>query len=281
MKKQIPANQPEAITLSHSQMETWQQCQFKWRLTKIDKVPRAPSEALILGTACHGALEADGKHRIANKASLPDYQLLAAFDEVMQAELTKSDPDHLIKPAHIIAMRAKAQLMIAKYCAIVQPTYRPLAVEQEINFTVSDDVRFTGRLDAVTVKGIVDFKTAGKPWAAEVQHSKDQASAYLMTRPDVASVSFAVFSTDGTTCQFQSLPTQRTEAQITDYQAKVRAVAQQIKTAKATNDFQANPGPLCGWCEALGSCTAGMAWLKVKGRVPQVPVIQAKQETTA
>jgi hypothetical protein len=273
-----PQQKITPITLSHSQLETWQQCQFKWRLTKIDKVQKAPSEALILGTAFHAALEEDGRRKIVHNMNLQDFQMLDIFDKTMKGVLFADDPNGLITKARQTAMRAKAQLMILKYIDIVQPTFKPVSVESSFTFAVSDAVKFTGRIDAVTARGIVDWKTAGKPWEPGAQHSKDQASAYLTALPDQSQVSFAVFSTDGNSASFQSLPTQRTYDQQIDYQLKVMTVASQIQVAKQTGQFAANVGPLCGWCEVLGACTAGQAWLKMKGRVPQVPVIQTMKE---
>jgi|SRR5579859_66058 len=266
------------ITLSHSQLETWQQCQLKWRLTKIDKVAKAPSEALILGTAFHAALEEDGRRIIEGRARYDEIRLFQFFARTMDDELYRNDPNKLLKSQQLSAMRAKAQLMILKYIDIVQPTFKPISVESSFTFAVSEAVKFTGRIDAVTARGIVDWKTAGKPWEAGTQHSKDQAQAYLTALPEQSQVSFAVFSTDGNTATFQSLATQRDEAKAVAYKAKVLDIAEEIDRAKRSGQFAANVGPLCGWCEVLGSCTAGQAWLKMKGRVPQVPVIQAMRE---
>jgi putative RecB family exonuclease len=263
------------ITLSHSQLETWQQCQLRWRLTKIDKVQKAPSEALILGTAFHAALEEDGRRKIVHNMNLQDFQMLDIFDKTMKGVLFADDPNGLITKTRQTAMRAKAQLLILKYIEIVQPTFKPVSVESSFTFAVSDAVKFTGRIDAVTARGIVDWKTAGKPWEVGTQHSKDQAQAYLTALPEQSQVSFAVFSTDGNTASFQSLATQRDEAKAAAYKAKVLDTAEEIDSAKLSGKFTANVGPLCGWCEVLGSCTAGQAWLKLKGRTPQVPVIQA------
>ena len=272
--KTMPVTSTTPIILSHSQLETWQQCQLKWRLTKIDKVAKAPSEALILGTAFHAALELDGQEIMDHGDKLKDWELLAAFERTMKGELFRNDPGNLITKRQQVSMRAKAQLMILKYIDIVQPTFKPVSVESSFTFAVSEAVKFTGRIDAVTARGIVDWKTASKPWEAGTQHGKDQAQAYLTALPEQAQVSFAVFSTDGNSATFQSLATQRDEAKAAAYKAKVLDTAQQIQTAKETGQFEAKVGPLCPWCEVQGSCTAGQAWMKLKGKVPQVPVIQ-------
>lgn len=261
------------IRLSHSQMDTWQQCQLRWRLQKIDKLPAAPAEALILGTAFHAALEADG---IASER-LTDYQLLGIFEKAFQAELANADPTGLITNDKRIALRRKAQLMITEYIRTVQPYFAPLDVEQDFILGMSDDVHFVGRIDAITPVSIVDWKTANKPWQLGDQDHKDQATAYLIARPDQTRVSFAVFAPDGESCSFQSLPTTRTEEQKALYRAKVLRVADEMRAAKASGNFPANPGPLCGWCNHLGSCSAGEAWLKLKGRVPAVPVLRTTQ----
>lgn len=45
--------------LSHSTCELWSKCPKAYQLQKIERAPQAPSEALILGDACHSAFEAD------------------------------------------------------------------------------------------------------------------------------------------------------------------------------------------------------------------------------
>jgi putative RecB family exonuclease len=276
-KKQTAPAQEPILKLSHSQLETWEQCRLKWKFQKIDMLPSAPSEALIFGTAIHAMLEMDG-YLIANENSrMQDFHMLAAFDKVLQAELAKSDPYNLINKQRMIAMRARAQDIIRKYIAIVQPTYRPIEVEKDFSFILDGLVEFRGRIDAVTATSILDWKTASKPWETESQHQKDQATAYLIARPDMARVSFAVFSGVGDDCRFQSLATTRTERQKEDYSHKVLMAAGAIHAAEADDDFPANPGPLCGWCGMLAHCTAGQVWLKLKGRVPQVPVLPASK----
>ncbi len=269
-QKPSPTMPETTIKLSYSQIEQWEKCQLAWRFSKIDRRPQAPSEALILGTSFHAALEADGR----SLAKLADYELLGIFEKAFQVELARADPTGLISGEKRIALRRKAQVMILEYIHTVQPHFAPLEVEQDFTLRLSDEVSFSGRIDAVTASSLVDWKTASKPWTPGDQHHKDQASAYLLARPDQQRVSFAVFAPSGESCGFQSLATTRTDEQKAQYRLKVLKVADDIRAAKASGNFAANPGPLCGWCGYLGSCSAGEAWLKLKGRVPQVPVLK-------
>lgn len=272
----LPTMPAPILALSHSQLETWSQCNLRWRFQKIDRIQAAPSEALILGTAFHAALEADGRA----SERLKDYQLLAIFEKAFQSELKTADPTGLISNEKRIALRRKAQLMITEYIKTVQPHYDPLAVEQDFSFMIDNDIQMRGRIDALTAVSLVDWKTASKPWNPGDQDHKDQATAYLIARPDQTRVSFAVFAPNGESCSFQSLATTRTEEQKAQYRLKVLKVADEIRAAKESGNYAANPGPLCGWCGYLGACSAGEAWLKLKGRVPQVPVLRTTQEQT-
>ncbi len=260
--------------LSHWQIETWEQCQLKWAHGKVYKSPAAPSDALILGTAIHAALEADGAAWIEGQRHIALDGLLDVFAQTLQSELALQDPDGLLAD-HVDGMHRRGHAMLAAYVAHVQPRYAPQEVELTATFSV-DAITFTGRIDAITPKAIVDWKTASRPWADDAAAHKDQASAYLAARPDQTQVTFIVFACspdDPDVCVVRTHPTTRTPAQLAAYQDKVRAVAAEIAAAKAAEVFLARTTPLCGWCGYLGSCPLGRAWLDAAGRRAAVPVV--------
>ncbi len=263
------------MRLSHSQMETWQQCELKWALGKVYHAPAAPSDALILGTAFHAALEADGRAWIADRRRMTRDELVAVFHAALDAERAASDPDDLLAD-QVSTMRRRGVAMIAAYVRDVQPHLAPEAVEIEVGFTLDNDLTFTGRVDAVTARAVVDWKTASRPWARDAAEHKDQASAYLIAYPARSRVVFVVFACDPEApdvCAAQTHVATRTEEQLAAYRAQVAQVADAIADARRRNVYVARPTPLCGWCGYLGSCALGRAWLDAAGRVARVPVI--------
>lgn len=277
-------------SLSHSQVETFTACPRRWQLTKLDRVPQAPSEHLILGDAVHQAIEQDGRKMLAGMPPLPLPLLVKTFRDALYERMRRDDPQGLLSAETTITARGLD--MLHAYAARVQPHYRPVAVEQSFGFDLPDTHwRFSGRIDARSVQGegstIIDLKTAGKPWRMGDEHHKDQASAYLWAsrvagwRPAATRVTFIVLS--GSDASFR--PTTRSDSQIQAYVAGVRETAERIEAAVASGDFQARPEvrfgarSQCCWCGCLGSCPTGQAWLRAHQQVPVVPLVGAKVTT--
>ena len=304
-------NTENTITLSHSQMETWQQCPRRWQLQKIHKVAQAPSEALIFGDAIHQAIEADGRAAVAGLKRLTTAELVGVFARALRVRLDGEDPQRLLDVQTRVAMRLRGLATLRAYHEQFAAGYQPQEVEAPFpevtlapTHTGAPRVRFTGRLDARTGEAgegggtIVDFKTAGKPWAPGIEHQKAQATAYLWAdreqRGEQAArqVRFVVLSATqsqwwgGRTTDellYDTLvdirTTQRTPAQLDAYAGLVRDVAREIAETVAQTapgeKFWARPGPLCGWCGVLGTCKVGRQWLRNRGKRPAVAMVNA------
>lgn len=301
-------------TLSHSQLESWHHCQLKWAHHYVYHTPEAPSDALVLGSAFHAALEADGQRLIATGGRSGFYLpvLAARFAEALDQQTAASDPEGLLHD-RLPDLRVRGLAMLRTYVEHIRDRgdapdlrYRPFAVEREITVDVPDSgaaqLRFTGHLDALTHPGgnsaqtaIVDFKTANKPWQRGIEHDKPQATAYawlLSQQPDVPlaerqRVTFIVFPTvpdptatgmpEGLTayrCEPQVRPTVRTAYDIVRWLRGVTQAAEDITAACASGTFAPSAGPLCGWCPVAYACGPGQGWLAMKGRTPQ-PAIAA------
>lgn len=294
-------------TLSHSQVETFSQCPRRWSLEKIERVPRAPSEHLLFGTAVHAAIEADGRRLQAGEAPLPLAALVAAFADGLTTEAVNADPLGLLDALHD-TLRLRGLAVLRAYSERVQPHYRPVEVESAFELpipagpdTVRQDWAFTGRIDALTVRNgvrtIVDFKTASKRWLPGAEHAKDQASAYLWAdatdciaeagepQPErgVTFITLPTFETTdgGYTCVVDVRTTQRTPDDIDTYVARVGQVADRMTRVMRLGQATTKTGPLCGWCSCLGVCDEGRAWLRSHGRRPMVPLLSRDGEVIA
>lgn len=287
----------ETLWLSHSQLETFEQCARRWELQKVRRVKQAPSEALVLGDAVHQAIETDGRAAIAGERRLGIPELVSLFSASLSVRLVADDPHKLLRSREN-DLRLRGLALLRAYAEQFQAAYRPEEVEApfpEVTlpsaYSGVPEVRFTGRLDARVGKTIVDFKTASKVWPEGAEHHKPQALAYLwadrMDRGEEAAatqVRFVVLTTTqwerrGETGYLASVDVrvaQPKAADVVGYGARVQRVAQQISAARRNGVFMANPGPLCGWCGVLGSCPIGRRWLAERGRTPAVPMVSAE-----
>ncbi len=279
-------------TSSHSQMETWTQCPQRWHLERIDRAPRAPATALILGDAFHQAIEADGQAYLDGRPRLTLGELIEIGSYALGERQALDDQQGLITRADTEDMVLRLNAMLDAYVAHIQSAYQPTAVERELTAPLAgtDGWQFVGRVDALTERGIVDFKTASKPWQVGAEHHKPQATAYYWLCAEVDNdegwewtpqqCTFLVFSTtrgeDGAyTCAVERRVTTRTPEQIVVWAYTAAATAREMMDAEQTGTYPAKPGPLCGWCGVLWSCEVGMAWLRERGRTPAVPVLPA------
>jgi hypothetical protein len=280
-------------SLSHSQLETWQQCPAKWAFQKIHRKKASPSEALITGSAAHYAIEQDGLTAIEShgKHSLPLPALVSLFGGALDRQLQQDDPDGLLSRDAIDTMKTKGLAILRAYVEQIQPYFTPSSVEEAFSFPLPGmpDWDFTGRIDARAKLrdgsvGIVDWKTASKPWPVSEEHKKPQASAYLWAeaqRPQPERASKVIFIVLGVTsaqagayrCDSDIRITQRTSGQIAAYVGHVTEAAQAIEWAKERNVFEPRTGPLCCYCGYIGQCPDGQRYAADTGRNIMVPVM--------
>lgn len=282
-------------SLSHSACECWSQCQRRYFLERILRVPRAPSAALVLGSAVHAVLEADGARIIRGLAPFPLEWLESDLWSALARQLERDDSDGLLEPDRG-DMERRGEAILRAYVEHVQPQYRPESVEESFDVPITGlsdgltDWRFTGRIDARTTLAdgrfaVLDFKCVSKPWLPGLEHSKPQATAYTwaleVTGGDpVEAVVFVVFPAvpdgrGGYTCEPQYRVTTREADQLTAYSRYLHATARQIeRAAEASGEYPASTGPLCGWCSCLGRCSEGRDWLAKRGRRAMVPVVR-------
>lgn len=309
----------DRLTLSHSQLETWEQCPARWFHQKIMRYPQAPSDALILGDAVHGAIEEDGKLRRLGVGGWTQGALYGAFVARLDERLAHDDSHELLSAAKRHEMRLRGQAMLRAYHQGFAPDYHPTEVEAAFpdvllepeNDEGEPPIRFTGRIDARVdtyrhtltsgaaettvepIRRIVDFKTASKPWAYGAEHAKPQADAYLWAEARgyerlASGVLFVVMTTRQTaegrwSAGIDLRATTRAPQQLAAYERRVRATGREIAAAKAspTPAFALRTGPLCGWCPSIGHCEEGKQWLRSHGRTPAVPMVDIRGEPVA
>jgi len=292
------------LALSHSQVEIFQQCPRRWWLLKRAEVPRAPSEALILGDAVHQAIEADLMARLEDPAVGPASldTLTQAFARALAGRLAADDPAGLLGAERHVALRAQGPAVLRAYHEQVATQVSPVEVEREFVFSHPDDasIIFTGRMDAVTDRAawgrtIVDWKVPRRAWRVGEEHRRIQAAAYLWAdqqrlraedspQPAGARVTFVTFppatsglraSSAAAVRMVDTRTTSRTPAQLRAYADLVRFVAARIRDREPQGEsrFSPQPNKLCGWCEVRGSCAAGQRFVRSSGCEAPVPEV--------
>jgi hypothetical protein len=289
------------ILLSHSQIDTWLHdtygCPLKWAYGKVIRLPSTPSTALILGESFHKALEYDTTALRDGLPPLTFSQLENHFKERLIENIQEQDPYFLLSDQQIDIMYDRGLIFLQTYLDDVQPRFlspnrhRIIASEEWIpEVRIEQDgliVVYRGRIDAATyviaddgsfVPGlIIDFKTASRNWLDGDQHTKDQATGYLLsygasTNPLLAATKNVLFSVF-TRNKVQLLQTRRDPAQLFQYKQKIWYVGTSIHSSVQAHTYSSRPGQRCKWCSYHSACPAGTAYMQRNGVIPVAPAM--------
>lgn len=263
--------------ISHSQLESWRSCQFKWALDKVFDAPRAPGSSFIVGRALHKAIETDGLRKLDGQPDLALEYLTQVATFHMGEELDRDDPDGRLASDVREIMYQRVTTMVRAYVEHVRPIYKPVAAPEEpFDLDIGDGVRIRGVIDARTAGGYLDWKTATHPWLDAREHI-DQAICYTLVHPEVSTLTYVVFACDPEkpdTCVVNKFKVGVSEAQKQDYIARMHRAVQAMRDAEAEGVYYAQPQSNCAWCSYLGSCTIGQNWLYQKHIPVKVPVVE-------
>lgn len=265
------------MQLSHSQLEAWQSCQFKWALDHVFKAPKAPGRAFIEGRALHKAIEIDGLRKLSGKEDFTRGELIQVALDELGKQCKRDDPDHRLTDDARALMQRRIETMVRVYYDDVRRIYTPIAApEEQFDLDIGEGVRIRGVIDARNKNGFLDWKTASRPWADARDHI-DQAICYMLVHPDVQTLTYVVFACDPEqpdTCVVNKFKVGVSDEQKRDYIARMQRTARAIRQAETDGMYVAQPTNLCAWCSYLGACTIGQNYLDAKHLPAKVPLVE-------
>ncbi len=168
--------------LSHSQVETYLGCPWKYQIMYVQKRSSPTNGAQGFGQCIHSAGE---KHyrALMEKTPLPQEEILAHFLDrwPKYKNVAYNDGESWAKYCSLGAQLLSLYLVLP----CVQAA-RPLLIEHEHVCDVGDGLLFKGVMDLVTEEGIViDLKTSAKPWTTWKAQEATQLTAYTMLLQDL------------------------------------------------------------------------------------------------
>ena len=247
------------LRLSYSRVDTYERCPLKFRFRYLDKLPSSPSPDLSWGSAIHAALEAWWDQKLPNPPPVDVLHraLYDHWDDTGFAGMTRDEKLVWYRHAHSI---------LTRHHELYAQNYLPaVACEQWFELDLGDDIAVCGSIDQVARTGdgglgIVDWKTnrRARP-RADVAGSLQLAVYALAARelwgqePAWVALDFVVPGVRVTV--------DRAEIDVDGAIARIRQTADSIRAER----FEANPSPLCKWCDYRGVCPA------FEGDGPDVP----------
>ena len=245
---------------SHSRLSCYEQCPQKFKLQYIDKVETEIEESIeaFLGTRVHEALEKLYRDH--------DHQKLDSLDELLafvREEWKGNWSDAIVivnteyKPENYLRM---AEKYLADYYKRYHPfdQGRTVALEERIliNLDPAGTYKLQGYIDRLTelkdgFYEIHDYKTNSRLPLPEYIRTDRQLALYMIgvknQYPDVTQVRliwhFLKFD--------KEVDSTRTDAQLEELK---QSTIQLIDTIEEDEEYAANPGGLCGWCEFKPLC---------------------------
>jgi hypothetical protein len=250
------------FTCTPSRLTTWLDCPRRYRMTYLDRPtpPKGPPWAHnTVGSAVHLALS--------RWWSEPVHRRTPATGRAL-VERAWSD-DGFESPAQAARHREYAAHMVARYVAMLDPHDEPVGVERTVA-TRTGALAVSGRVDRVDRRGdelvVVDYKTGRSVLTVDDARGSLALALYALACERTLRRSC-------TAVELHHLPTGRvarfdhTEDSLARHLSRAEAIgAEAVAAAQALRDgrdpdelFPARVSQVCGWCDFVRGCPAGLA----------------------
>ncbi|MDT7536728.1 MAG: putative RecB family exonuclease [Actinomycetota bacterium] len=245
-----------------SRLTTWLDCPRRYRMTYLDRPapPKGPPWAHnTVGSAVHLALSRWWSEPIDRRTPATARALV---------ERAWSD-DGFASPTQSARHREYAADMVARYVATLDPLDEPVGVERTVA-TRTGALAVSGRVDRVDRRGdelvVVDYKTGRSVLTVDDARGSLALALYALACE-------RTLRRRCTAVELHHLPTGRvarfdhTEESLARHLSRAEAIgAEAVAAAQALRDggdaeelFPARAGRLCGWCDFVRGCPAGLA----------------------
>jgi putative RecB family exonuclease len=257
--------------LSFSSAETFEDCPAKWAAHYIDGVRSEPGPEAIQGTMAHDVLEA--------LAALDPGERTPARAREVVGELWEGIPkrDRRIAWAHVTRGLSMLEIVAGE------------VIGAELHLAAKlGGVPFTGRLDradqAVDGVRILDYKAGKYPGRVEWMEPKYRqiqlyAAAYEEMFDRLVAEGAIVWLAPG---RITEVPLERRDIRFAI--EWLQRIWDRIIECFETDDWPAQPGPLCSWCPTCATCESGMVVIRARSKDASKSLgaygIQALEEET-
>jgi len=237
-----------------TRLTTWLDCPRRYRFTYLDRPapPKGPPWAHnSVGAAVHTALAAwwdqplERRTPFAAAALVRSKWIGLGFRDDAQSE----------------AWRDRAAEMVERYVAGVDPEQVPIGIERTVGMA-TERLAFSGRIDRLDRRGdelvVVDYKTGRHVLSTDDTRGSLALALYAL----------AAARTLRSRCvrvELHHLPTgevhawEHSEQSLARHLRRAHDLAAEIQAAQndPAQDYPAQPGPMCGWCDFAAHCPEG------------------------
>ncbi|MFI5954177.1 RecB family exonuclease [Cryptosporangium sp. NPDC051539] len=247
-------------SLSPSRASDFKTCPLLYRFRSIDRLPQRPNAAATRGTLVHAVLE-----RLFDLP--PGQRSPAAAEALLEPEWERlvTDVPELAElfgtPEALAEWLASARGLLSGYFTLEDPNrLAPAERERLVEVVLDSGLRLRGFVDRIDVAPtgeirVVDYKTGAAPRESFEGKAMFQLKFYALviwrTRGVVPRLLRLLYLGDREVLDY--VPD---ADELVRFERTLQALWAAIDRATEARDFQANPGPLCGWCDHQGLCPA-------------------------
>ncbi len=246
-------------SLTPSKVATFKECALAFRLSAIDRLPEAPSEAAFKGTVVHRALELlmweEGPGRRDQEAAFS--MLGRALDELLAS---REALQLGLSTSQLEDFAADARTLLTNYLALEDPNaVRVIGTELRLEAQV-DGLRLRGIIDRLELDRhgqlvVTDYKTGRAPSAGQEQARLGGVNFYALLCQEVLGrrpARVQLFHLR----EPLAISSEPSDQSITSLRLQASAIWAAVKRACLREDFRPRPGPLCDWCGYHAYCPA-------------------------
>jgi len=250
-----------ATALSPSRAGDFMQCPLLYRFRVVDKLPEAPTPAMVRGTVVHAVLERLFDLPAAQRTLDAAYDLLTPQWQRIQQELPELTELFGGDEQATAVWLKEAQVLLGRWFDLEDPTrLEPAERELYVETTLPGGLTLRGYVDRLDVAPdgrirVVDYKTGRAPRESYENKALFQMRFYALVlwrlRATVPALLQLVYLGSGEVLRFAP-----SEGDLLATERKVIALWEAIERAAATGDWRPSPGKLGDWCRHKALCPA-------------------------
>jgi putative RecB family exonuclease len=250
-----------ATALSPSRAGDFMQCPLLYRFRVVDKLPEAPTPAMVRGTVVHAVLEHLFDLPAAERTLDAAYDLLTPQWQRIQQELPELTELFGGDEQATAVWLKEAQVLLGRWFDLEDPTrLEPAERELYVETTLAGGLTLRGYVDRLDIAPdgrirVVDYKTGRAPRESYENKALFQMRFYALVlwrvRAVVPALLQLVYLGSGEVLRFAP-----SEGDLLATERKVIALWEAIERAAATGDWRPSPGRLCDWCRHKALCPA-------------------------